>query len=229
MSKNIEEIVWWHQVPLKDGRITPGRAPVYLLEKEYLFDQIDFKDRSVIDIGCWDGYFSFRAEERGATEVTALDDPAFRWGELDGFNFLHNHFNSRVKWVKGTIFDPPKRHFDIVLCYGVLYHLNDPLTAATNCFQMSKDLVCFEGLIFEADLPSLILIPPGACNGDMTNIYTMSTGFLKMVAGLNGFIEVAHSQYQGHRASMMFQRTRQSPFPYQKSAFSLPPCDFLEY
>lgn len=223
----MEEIEWWHQVPLKDGRITPGRAPVYLLEKEYLFDQVDFTDRCVIDIGCWDGYFSFKAEERGAKEVIALDDPGFRWGELDGFNFLHDHFNSTVQWVKGTVFDPPKRQFDIVLCYGVLYHLNDPLTAATNCFQMSNDLVLIEGLIFEADLPSLLLIPPGKCNGDMSNIYTMSTGYLKTVAELNGFTLLEHYQYKGHRASMMFKRNRKASLPYLKSAFSLPPCELL--
>lgn len=228
MLKRIEQIEWWHQVPLKDGRITPGRAPVYLLEKEYLFDQIDFNNRSVIDIGCWDGYFSFKAEERRAKEVIALDNPSFRWGELDGFNFLHNHFNSHVKWVKGSVFDPPRRQFDIVLCYGVLYHLNDPLTAATNCFQMSNDLVCFEGLIFDAALPSLLLIPPGYLDGDMTNIYTMSTAYLKMVAELNGFILIAHSQYKEHRASMLFKRTyRDALFPYHKCAFSLPPCEFL--
>ena len=91
---------------------------------------------------------------------------------------------------------------------------------------MSKDLVCFEGLIFEADLPSLLLIPPGHLNGDMTNIYTISTGYLKMVAELNGFMQVAHCQYKGHRASMMFKRARKASFPYLKSAFSLPPCEF---
>jgi tRNA (mo5U34)-methyltransferase len=223
--KKIEEIEWWHQVPLKDGRVTPGLSPVYLMEKEYLFDQINFKDSSVIDIGCWDGYFSFKAEARGAKEVIAFDDPSFRWGGLDGFNFLHHHFNSRAKWVKGTIFNPPKRQFDIVLCYGVLYHLNDPLTAATNCFQMSKDLVCFEGLIFEADLPSLLLIPPGTCNGDMTNIYTMSTGYLKTVAELNGFKLTHHCQYSKHRGSLCFKRDRKASLPYLKHAFSLPPVD----
>ncbi|MFT7618472.1 MAG: hypothetical protein ACI97A_002115 [Planctomycetota bacterium] len=54
-------------------------------ETLYLFDQLDFQGKSVIDIGCWDGYFSFQAERRGASLVVGFDDPSYRWGGMDGF------------------------------------------------------------------------------------------------------------------------------------------------
>lgn len=225
MVKSLEEISWWHQVPLKDGRITPGRSPVYLLENDYLFDQIDFQDRSVLDIGCWDGYFSFRAEQKGAKEVIGLDDPTFRWGGLDGFQFLSEHFNSKVQWMRGTLFDPPKREFDIVLCYGVLYHLNDPLTAATNCFQLSREIVCFEGLVIENDAPLLMLIPPGDLYGDMSNIYYPTSGYLKMVASLNGFELINYRQKSLDRGALLFKHKEKTPLPYTRSAFSFPPLN----
>lgn len=68
------EITWWHQVPLRDGRVTPGQSPTCRLEPFYLFDRIDFVGRSVLDIGCWGGYFSFMAEQRGARRVVAFHD-----------------------------------------------------------------------------------------------------------------------------------------------------------
>jgi tRNA (mo5U34)-methyltransferase len=200
----MEDINFWHQVPLKDGRITPGKIPIYKLEKDYLFDQIDFRDKTVLDVGCWDGYFSFMAEQRGAKQVMALDDPKFRWGGMAGFEFLKDHFNSSVEFRKGTVFDLPAITFDVVLCYGVLYHLTDPLAAATNCFQASKDIVVFEGLIFEDENPILKLLDK-PLDGDGSNVYRMSTGYLKAVGELNGFKLLHRKQPFEHRGTMLFE------------------------
>ncbi|MFT7619828.1 MAG: tRNA (mo5U34)-methyltransferase [Planctomycetota bacterium] len=90
-SKNIEDIRWFHKIDLGDGRVTDGRVDIATFETLYLFDQLDFQGKSVIDIGCWDGYFSFQAERRGASHVVGFDDPSYRWGGMDGFNFLRQH------------------------------------------------------------------------------------------------------------------------------------------
>jgi tRNA (mo5U34)-methyltransferase len=200
----MEDIQFWHQVPLGDGRTTPGMIPIYKLEQQYLFDRIAFRDKRVLDVGCWDGYFSFMAEQRGAKQVVALDDPKFRWGGMDGFEFLKEHFRSTVEFRKGTVFDLPVASFDVVLCYGVLYHLSDPLAAATNCFQASNGIVVFEGLIFKEERPMLELIDK-PLDGDSSNVYRMSTGYLKSVAELNGFELVHKVQPHVHRGAMLFE------------------------
>ncbi|MFT7619827.1 MAG: hypothetical protein ACI97A_003484, partial [Planctomycetota bacterium] len=82
----------------------------------------------------------------------------------------------------------PEERFDIVLCYGVLYHVNDPFTAATNCFQSANERVIFEGLIFDTGAPISIFLKPGEISGDKTNMYSISTGFLDRVAEMNGFV-----------------------------------------
>ncbi len=223
MSKTMEEIKWWHQVPLGDGRITPGLVAIYKLGGKYLFDDVDFKGKSVIDIGAWDGYFSFTAEKRGATRVVALDNLEFRRNGLDGFNFLHDYFKSSVEWKNGTIYDLPAEMFDVVLCYGVLYHLTDPLLAAVNCFQRANELALFEGLIFERDEPVLQLLEP-PYKGDPSNTYSMSTGYLTMVARINGFELVKHLQAAPHRAAMMYKRTSKVPCPYKPTCFPIKPA-----
>jgi len=184
--KKMHGIKFWHQVPLDDGRVTPGMIDVKSLEDNYMFSKLDFKGKSLIDIGCWDGYFCFMAEKRGA------------------------------------IFQPLQEKFDIVLCYGVLYHLNDPLTAAINAFQMSRDIVIFEGLMFEDDRPILMLLDPGELGGDPSNLYTMSTAWMNKVAWLNGFELVVHQQFS-HRGTMMFRAVEPKVPQFPAHCYSLPP------
>jgi tRNA (mo5U34)-methyltransferase len=224
----MEEIQWWHQVPLDDGRITPGKVAISQFEKRYLFSEVDFRGKSVLDIGAWDGYFSFRAEKLGARRVVSYDNPDFRWGGLDGYNFLHDHFKSSAQWTKGTIYKMPDEMFDVVLCFGVPYHLSDPLLGAVNCFQRSNDLVIIESLMYVSDKPELRLLEPGVGIGPvMTGVsspYTMSTGFFATVARLNGFELVKHEQVFPHRGAMMFKLTKRVPCPYAATCFPIPPA-----
>ena len=226
--KAMEDIPFWHKVQLDDGRVTPGKIDIQALEGDYLFSVLDFKDKSVLDIGCWDGYFSFMAERRGANRVVGFDNPDFRWGDMDGFNFLREHFKSNVEFIKGSIFQPLDEKFDIVLCYGVLYHLNDPLTAATNAFQMSKGIVIFEGLMFVDERPLMMLLEPGELGGDNSNVYTISSEYLIKVARLNGFELVMHRQPFPHRGTMMF-RLKELKIPkFGANCYSLPPPSVIK-
>jgi len=218
MKKTFEQIRWWHQVPLGDGRITPGMSKVYQVEDHYLFNEIDFKDKSVLDIGAWDGYFSFSAEKRGAKRVLALDNPDFRWGGTDGFDFLHDYFKSSVEWRKGSVYQLPEEMFDIVLCYGLLYHLSDPLLAMINCFQSANELVLFEGAMFENERPLMTLFEPPYLK-DPTNVFNVSTGFMIMVGRLNGFKLLKHVQTAKERGSMMFQVEEKKPCPFKATVF----------
>jgi len=227
----LEEISFWHQVPLLDGTFTPGRVPIYRYRDLYLFSQINFINKTVLDIGCWDGYFCFAAEAEGAKEVVGLDNPEYRWGGMDGFNFLKNHFSSSVQWQLGSVYELPARTFDVILCYGVLYHLTDPLLAATNVFRMCNYQAVFEGLMFDDENPLLRLEPPNKFRSDDTNPYSMSTGWLKMVARMNGFKLVASNPTNDSetesRWAMLFERDSEIESRYRPYCFIKPPCERL--
>src|SRR5215210_1776907 len=47
----------------------------------------DLSGKSVLDIGAWDGYFSFEFERRGAERVLAIDTHSWDHGALDCFLF----------------------------------------------------------------------------------------------------------------------------------------------
>jgi tRNA (mo5U34)-methyltransferase len=69
----VDEIFWWHSIDLGD-RVTSGHKSADLLEREWSNLRLPaLTGCSVLDIGCWDGWFSFRAEREGAGRVVALD------------------------------------------------------------------------------------------------------------------------------------------------------------
>ena len=224
--KSYNEIQFWHRVKLNDGTYTNGTSDVSN-HSWYYFNQIDFKDKVVLDIGAWDGYFSFEAERRGAKEVVSMDSMKCRWGGMDGYNFLHNHYNSNAKYVEGNVYKLnklfPPLYFDIVLCYGVLYHLSDPLFVMNQIFKITKETVAFEGLMHDDKNRNLTLLPHGLYNHcgipDPSNFYSMSKGYADYVCGINGF--EAHSfNWSMPRASYAATRKSNNTIEYFKFGFN---------
>ncbi|HNW92861.1 MAG TPA: DUF1698 domain-containing protein [bacterium] len=222
-ARDLTRIKWWHQVPLPDGRVTPGACPIYRYDDAFLFSSLQFAGKTVLDIGCWDGYFSFMAAQRGARRVVALDNPDYRWGGMAGFQFLQTQFPRNVEFRLGSVYALPPEEFDIVLCYGVLYHLSDPLAAFHNCCRVAGESVLVEGLICHDDKPRLELIPPGHYHGDPSNVYLLSDSFLSAAAAGNGFAPVASHPRGPTRSAMRFDRIGQPAAHYPGYCYPLPP------
>lgn len=65
---------WFHSIELGSEVITPGTKSQDLLQREQrLLNLPDLRGKTVLDIGAWDGFFSFAAERLGAERVVALD------------------------------------------------------------------------------------------------------------------------------------------------------------
>ncbi len=65
---------WWHSIDLGQGVVTPGHKSPEVLRLEVERQRWpELRDKSVLDIGAWDGFFSFEAERRGASRVVSLD------------------------------------------------------------------------------------------------------------------------------------------------------------
>ena len=69
---------WWHSIDVGFGVTTPGAKTAAFLEEESASLELpDVEGLSVLDIGAWDGFYSFLAETRGAARVVACDH--FAW------------------------------------------------------------------------------------------------------------------------------------------------------
>lgn len=70
---------WWHSIDLGHGVVTDGYKSAAGLEHELKALRLpDLAGKSVLDIGAYDGFFSFEAERRGARRVVAMDH--YVWG-----------------------------------------------------------------------------------------------------------------------------------------------------
>src|SRR5262249_27742269 len=69
---------WWHSIDLGFGVTTPGMKSAEQLAKETAALALPgFAGKTVLDIGAWDGFFSFLAATHGAAGVVACDH--FAW------------------------------------------------------------------------------------------------------------------------------------------------------
>lgn len=144
---------WAHTIDLGRGDRTPGDwGPE---TQEYIrgaLPDLDFAGKKVLDIGCWDGLWSFEAERRGAAEVHATDDTRQRpLGAQPTLPLARRILGSRVRYHPRTpvhrVGELGIRDFDIVLYLGIFYHLRDPLLALARLRRVLKDggLMLVEG------------------------------------------------------------------------------------
>jgi tRNA (mo5U34)-methyltransferase len=147
---------YWHQQwEVFPGVFTPGRVPV---SDVFAIAQIpaDLTDKRVIDIGAWNGCGALECERRGAKEVVALSLEAPTWG---GFNLLAELTGAgRTRFVRGTIYNlnPDELGlFDIVICFGVIYHLRYPVLGLDNLRRVATGTLYLETHLLDDALYTL--------------------------------------------------------------------------
>ena len=91
---------------------------------------------SVLDVGCGNGYFGWRALEAGAGLVVGVDPTLlFFMQHLAISRYLRNQPN----WLLPIRFeDLPPAQFDLVLSMGVVYHRRDPLSHINELFRCTR-------------------------------------------------------------------------------------------
>ena len=130
---------WFHTFALNRaaGIYTPGVARDHRYRVSTL--PSDFGGMSVLDVGTFDGFYAFLAEDRGADRVVAIDNEQYRlwvasrWGvELaggEGFRAIHRLLDSGVEYRRMDAFelDRSDERFDVVYCFGILHRVENPL------------------------------------------------------------------------------------------------------
>jgi tRNA (mo5U34)-methyltransferase len=138
--------------------------------------------RTVLDVGAWDGLWSFEAERRGARRVLATD--SFVWDEASpygkrGFDLAHRALGSNVE--SGVIdvmeLSPDEiGTWDLVLFLGVLYHLRDPVTAIERVASVTGDQLILETetALTWCRHPAGLLFPGDELAHDPTNWWALN-------------------------------------------------------
>jgi len=176
LKRRANEIAWYHRMDLGQGVVTNGlNNPLDGLARLSLPARLDGK--RVLDIGAWDGFYSFEAERRGAAEVLATDSFSWGgggWGTKAGFELAREALGSQVRDLTVDVFDLDPAaigRFDVVLFLGVLYHLKNPIEAIERVAAVTSGL-----LVLETEVDLMLVRGPAAAfygaselNRDPTN------------------------------------------------------------
>lgn len=130
--------IWFHTFSLAPGVYTPGFARDHRYRVPAL-DPERLRNRRVLDVGTFDGFYAFLAEARGARRVVAVDNEQYvqwirgRFGvELTpgaGFRTIHQLLGSKVAYERMDALEVGNigERFDLVLCFGMLHRVSDPV------------------------------------------------------------------------------------------------------
>lgn len=230
LRERVERLTWHHQIDLGNGLVTPGADRS--AKKLAALRLPPLQGKTVLDVGAWDGYFSFASERLGASRVLATDSFAWGgapWGSMESFNLAREVLGSRVEDRFIDVMDLGPEAigtFDVVLFLGVLYHLRHPLLALERVASVTGELLVIETL---ADLmftsrPAAAFYPGAYMDADDTNWWGPNAAALlamlrevgftrvevvgarsltsKLAHTARNFANVVHSRASGKRAAL---------------------------
>jgi tRNA (mo5U34)-methyltransferase len=124
-----EEPYWFHRMELPGEILTPGWSDPRVDKLPHYGLPTDMTGMRVLDIGSAEGFFSFEAERRGAAEIIGIENypPMAR-----KFEICRAATGSRARTYMVNVYylNPATLGtFDLVMFFGVLYHLRHPILA----------------------------------------------------------------------------------------------------
>lgn len=227
IRRRANEIDWFHSMEIVPGVRTTGVYDPSLHAERAQIPQ-DLRGKSVLDIGSWDGYYAFEAERRGAARVVATDSWAWqgrsplpfrpgdstpRFGSKQGFELVHEARDSKVESIEVDVMDLSPDvigTFDVVLFFGVLYHLPNPYLGLE-----TVAAVCDGLLILETESDMLLSRRPAAAfyagdelRGDDSNWWGLNVAAIEGMLRSVGFreIEPVWAPNLLHRAGGWYRR-----------------------
>ena len=161
----VDEIgTWHHSIDLGDGVVTPGgKTPHHFYDELRRLRLPEMADKSVLDIGAWDGFYTFHAEHARASRVVALDH--YAWS-IDFEKATAYRARERASGLESRAFDtvpevwdpiglPGKRGFD--LAHRVRNSRAEVVVDDIMTMDLTRlgtfDVVLFLGVIYHLEQP----------------------------------------------------------------------------
>ncbi len=158
LQAQADAIAWFHSIDLGQGVRTKGLSELSLP----LHQLPSFAGKTVLDIGAWDGYYSFLAEREGASRVVALDHYAWGvdfvargayWSECFARGELPDHSRDLTDFWRDDL--PGRRGFEFA--HRVLGSKVEPVLADFATVDLDRlgtfDVVLYLGVLYHMKEP----------------------------------------------------------------------------
>lgn len=140
---------WFHDLDLQGVRTAPDHPLGNFLQELWSTVSAAFPEdmtgKTVLDVGCNAGFYTFRMAERGA-EVVGIDHDSRYLAQA---RFAAEVLGHDVELHRMEAYDVTAlgRSFDYVIFMGVLYHLRHPLLALDRLAPLVRERMVFQSLV----------------------------------------------------------------------------------
>lgn len=217
-KKEADSLYWWHRIPLSSNYITNGECQhgnASDFESRFGLPR-DLTGSRVLDVGGWNGLFSFEAEKRGASYVKMIDIYQTPKGILKTGYECNRPFQLAKEILKSNVdfsfsslenYNGWSENFDLILYYGVLYHVKNPIEAVEKLMTLIKPggVILLETTISDPSLydndRAILEYRPGFDN-DVTNQFYPN----------KAWIEKAFKEYGAKDVQVIYKEPNRATF-----------------
>ncbi len=240
LEAQVAQYYWHHSIDLGGGIITPGgkSAVTCQEEAERIFGRLALGGRSVLDIGAWNGFFTFEAKRRGAASVLATDSYVWSHPDFRGrqtFDLARERLGHAVeaREIDVTEMSPASLGtFDVVLYLGVFYHRYDAVEALAKVAALAREVLVVETHLDlrDLDVPAMAFYPGTELANDATNWWGPNEHCVVALLKGHGFteVEVSAHPFESNRAIFhAWRSTAARTAPLREAERLLPLAEFL--
>ncbi len=113
-----------------------------------------WREMTCLDVACNEGYFGLEVSQRGAKAVVGFDA---RPGNVEKADFIRRHYGQdNISFYVEDISNlTPERFgtFDLTLCLGLLYHLENPMDALRRVRAVTRELCVIDTQVLRPSSP----------------------------------------------------------------------------
>jgi SAM-dependent methyltransferase len=160
LRRQVEAFPRWHYRFDLDGVETPIAIPEHAVRhrerRKWFFDPLvrlcggSLANRSVLDLGCNAGYWSLAAIEHGCERVCGIDARPMHIEQAELVFRVKGVDGGRYRFLEGDVLTyplPALGSFDIALCLGLLYHVNQPIQLLEKVAAVNADILLIDSTV----------------------------------------------------------------------------------
>jgi SAM-dependent methyltransferase len=161
LMRTVKEQKWFYEFRLPDGSTTDSYLPPHVraihLTRERALRQFlalrDWSSSTALDVACHEGFYSLVLNDYFGS-VTGLDKNAGSLNKARQIAELLGH--STIRFLNESVESHSESTADFVLCFGLLYHVENPVTVFRDLARLARSAICIETQVLPVDMETSI-------------------------------------------------------------------------